>query len=227
MKKKVVFIILILAIATVILVIFRGNIFGYVPATTNSTLYEPKIPPSSSQPAESHSTIIFDFDRGIPTVLEGHSTPFSQTSGGVTSSFSSNADPSAFSIQSYKSTFYTLSQFSNRYLYDNKITRDFLYIAFSQPVTEINFTFATVEYEGPGHLETPSTIKLTAYLNSIHSTPISSGFANGNFSSSSFPQGTMSFDSGVKSFNIVKIELLYQINGGTDFLIDNIVVITA
>jgi len=234
--KKIILVLLVLIVITVGVILILGNVFGFIPIIAfNSTKInspslsnnEPKIPTSTSPPVAPLTTVIFDFDRGTPTVLEGYNTPLNQTSGGVTASFSSASDPSAFSIQSYKSTFYTLSQFSNKFLYDNKITRDILYIAFSQPITKINFTFASVEYEGPGHLENPSTLKLTAYINSIHSTSIDSVFANGNFSTSSFPEGTMSFNSGGKPFNLVKIELLHQVNGGTDFLIDNIVVITA
>ena len=234
MKKKIILSILALLIVTMILIISAGYIFGFVPAISSSknklpnpVSNSPTIPISPNPQIPPLTTITFDFDRGTQTILEGQSTPLNQTSDGLIASFSSASDPSAFSIQSYKTTFYILSQFSNKYLYDNKITRDILYIAFSQPLTKISFTFATIEYEGPGHVEEPSIMKLTAYMDSIFSSSIDSAYANGNFSNSSFPQGKLSYDSKGKPFNLVKIELLYQVHGGTDFLIDNIIVTTA
>jgi hypothetical protein len=235
MNKKTVFIILAILIVSVTIIISVGYIFGYLPAVNsissennphNSTPLIPLIPSSSNPPTPSSTIITFDFDRGTPIVLEGRNTPFIQTSGGVTASFGSDSDPAAFSIQSYRTTFYTLSEFSDKFLFDNKITRDVLYIAFSQPLTEISFTFATVEYYGPGHVDEPSMMKLTTYKDSINSV-IGSATAQGTISNNLFPQGNLSYNAKDKSFNLIRIEMLFQQPGGTDFLIDNIKVTTA
>ncbi|MEM3881302.1 MAG: hypothetical protein QXD19_06110 [Candidatus Bathyarchaeia archaeon] len=63
-----------------------------------------------------------------------------------------------FSIQSYETTLISLSEFSGKYLYDNKPSRDVLEIRFSQPLIGITLTFATVEYRTEA-----SNITLTAY----------------------------------------------------------------
>jgi hypothetical protein len=227
--KKIIVIGLILATAFVIVVVAMGDKFDFLPGTTSQspstpTSEYPVIPQRTYVP--SSTTITYDFDNGNPVLFEGQNTPFSQMSGGVTAYFSSPSDPAAFSVQSYRTTFYTLSEFSGNYLFDNKIPRDILYISFSQPITDITLTFATVEYHGPGHVDKPSTMKLTAYKDSINNT-IGSATAKGIVSNNLFPQGELSYDAGEQSFNIIRIEMLFQQPGGTDFLVDNIIVITA
>jgi len=150
-----------------------------------------------------------------------------QTSNGLTAHFSSPSDPATYSIQSYDTTFYTLSQFSGNYLFDNKIVRDKLQISFSQPLSNITLTFATAEYYGAGHVDEPSIMKVTTYLyNNGGNKMIGSNTAQGIVTDNIFPQGTLSFST-QKSFNFVEIEMLPQQPGGTDFLIDNVVVTTA
>ena len=113
--------------------------------------------------------VSFDFDNCTPVLSMGQSFPFNQTSGEVTAYFSSPSDTSvasAFSVQSYDTTFTKLSQFSCKYLYDNKPSRDSLDIMFSQQLTSITLTFATVEYNTE-----PSNINLIAYKDSIGTSP--------------------------------------------------------
>ena len=155
-------------------------------------------------------------------------TPFNQTSSGVTARFNSPSDrvSPAFSVQSYVTTFLDLSQFSGKWLYDNKPSVDSLEIAFSQPLASINLTFATVEYHGGPGTE-PSNVSLTAYMNSIDTPPVGWTTARGTFSNDPYPQGTLSFNSSGHPFNRVKIEVLYQgPKGATDFFVDNIIVTT-
>jgi len=227
MKKIIVFV-LVLIISFVIVAIAAANIFDLFPSSRPSpnTLPDTLVFPSNTTHVPSLTTISYDFNHGTPALLEGYNTPFIQKSGGVEAYFSSPSDPAAFSIQSYDTTFYTLSQFSGNYLFDNKIPRDKLYISFSQPISSITLTFATVEYYGAGHVDEPSYMKLTAYKDSMNSI-IGSNSAQGIVSDNVFPQGTLSFNANGQSFNSIQIEMLPQQPGGTDFLVDNVIIITA
>jgi len=192
--------------------------------TTSPSLTTPTMTlPPATTPAPL-STVIFDFDTGVTAVPTGSNSPFSQSSGGLTAHFSSPSDPAAFSIQNHDTTFFTLSQFSGNYLYQNKSFRTHLHITFSQPLTKISLTFVTTDYHGVGEVDEPTAIKLTAYMNTIETASVGSAVARGNFSDDAFPKGRLSFDSVGYPFNLVVIELLYQPMGGTSFFIDNILV---
>jgi len=174
-------------------------------------------------------TVSFDFDTGTPSLSMGQSIPFNQTSGEVTAYFSSPSGSTAFSVQSDSTTFYKLSQFSGKYLYDNSPLRDSLEIKFSHYLSSITFSFATIEYRGSSGDE-PSNITLTAYNDSTATTPVGSAMSRGTWPSGgeSHPQGTLTFNSGSREFNLVKIEIPYQApRSALDFLVDNIVVTTA
>ncbi len=173
------------------------------------------------------AAVTIDFDAGLQALSLGQSTPFNQTSGGLAASLSSPSDPAAFSVQSSDTTFFRLSEFSGNYLYPNKPFRTYLDIRFSQPLNNITMTFATIEYHGPGNVETPSNVKLTAYMNSTNTTAIGSVITHGTFSSDSYPQGILIFNSDGQPFDLVRIEVLYQPSGASAFLVDNIVVSTA
>jgi len=166
-------------------------------------------------------TFSFDFDVGVPLLSESQNTPLNQTVNGVTAYFSSPSDPAAFSVTSDSTTFYKLSQFSGKYLYDNNTFRDILDIRFSVEVVHIELTFATIEPYGEANNEL-SDILLTAYENT---NLVGTTKAHGNFSSDSFPQGTLSFSAG-QPFNWVRIMVPAQSSGTTDFLVDNIKVTT-
>lgn len=165
------------------------------------------------------STVTFDFDTSDPMLVEGQSTPFAQSSGGLTASISSPSNPAAFSIQSYSTTFIKLEQFSGKYLYDNNPTRDILDIKFDNPIFGVNFTFATVELHGGANAQ-PSNLDLIAYANT---TLVGSTSASGSFTTSSYPQGTLSFIS-AEPFDWIRISLPSQSSGATDFFVDNLVV---
>jgi len=199
-----------IGVAFLILVIAVGYIFSLVSTT-----------PFSTEP-----TITFDFDTGDPLLAETQNTPLNQTSNGITAYFSSPSDTAvapAFSVQSYDTTFINLSQFSGKYLYDNKPSRDSLEIVFSRQLTSIKLTFATVEYATE-----PSNITLTVYLNSVDTSPVGSMTARGTYQTGLYPQGTLSFNSGGKPFNLVRIEIPFQgAEGATNFFVDNIVITTA
>ena len=167
----------------------------------------------------------FDFDTGVPILSVFQGTPLNQTSGAVTAYFNSTSDPAAFSVQSDSTTSYKLSQFSGKYLWDSKSSRDSLDIRFNVPLNNITFAFATIEFEG-GPTSQPSNITLTAYMDSIATVPIGSMKARGTWpSGDTYPQGNLTFVSGSQQFNLVRIELLFQgVSAASDFLMDNITV---
>jgi len=174
------------------------------------------------------SVLTFDFDTGSPAASAGQSTPLSQSVGGVTAYFSSLSDPAAFSIQNQSTTFFTLPQFSGNYLYQNESSRTNLRITFSQTLTSISLTFATIEYHGVGEVDQPTAIELTAHMDSTETPAVGSATARGVFPEGyTYPHGTLSFDSGGQPFNVVEIGLLYQQRGVTSFLIDKVVAITS
>jgi hypothetical protein len=167
----------------------------------------------------------FDFDTGVPVLSTFQSTPLNQTSGLVNAYFNSTSDPAAFSVQSDATTSYKLSQFSGKYLWDNKASRDSIDIRFNVLLNNITFVFATIEFEG-GPTSEPSNITLTAYMDSTASVPIGSTKSRGTWpSGDSYPQGNLTFASGSQLFNLVRIELLFQgVSAATDFMVDNITV---
>lgn len=175
--------------------------------------------PSNNQETATRHTITFDFDKGFPLLVEKQSTPFNQTLNNITALFSSPSDPAAYSIQSYETTTFQLSQFSGKYLYANNLARDILDIQLSTKIIAINFTFATIEQYG-GAITVPSDILLIAYYNTQL---LGSTKAYGSFSSDSYPQGMLSFSPG-GPFNQVRISIPAQTSGTTKFLIDNITV---
>jgi hypothetical protein len=169
--------------------------------------------PSSTKP------IAFDFDTDSPPLAAGQGTPFNQTLNGLTASFSSPSDPAAFSVKSYDPESLKLSQFSGKYLYDNKPSRDILDIKFSADIIDVSFTFATIESKG-GTITVPSDILITGYRNT---NLVGSNQTVGSFSSDSYPQGRAYFYAGMP-FNWIRISIPSQASGTTDFLVDNIVI---
>ena len=235
--KKTLIIVLVLLIVSLIVFLAMGNIFKLFPSSISTSSQAPSsslpnnespvILPGNATQAPSLTTITFDFNNGIPKLLEGQNIPFNQNVGGLTAYFTSPSDPSAFSIQSYGTTFYKLSQFSGNYLWDNKAEKNIVEIKFSQKIIQISLTFATVEYHGVGNVDNPSFIQLNAYMNATQLTLIGTATAQGAFSSDIYPEGTVTFASGGKPFNQVTIELANQTGSTTEFYIDNIVVQTA
>ena len=175
-----------------------------------------------NQPAEglpTLTTFAFDFDTGTPPLAATQVTPFNQTLEGLTANFSSPSDPAAFSVKSLNAEGLKLPQFSGKYVYDNKPTRDILDVNFSSDIVAVRFTFATIEQQS-GAITLPSDILITAYKNTNH---VGSNRTYGRFSSDSFPQGMLFFSAGVP-FNWVRISIPSQTSGTTDFLVDNIIV---
>jgi len=83
-----------------------------------------------------------------------------------------------------------------------------------------------VDSHGVGEVDLPTSIKVTAYMDSADAPAVGSAIERGEFLSDSYPQGTLSFISENNAFNMVVIELLPQLRGATIFLVDNIIVTT-
>ncbi len=232
MKMKSILSIIGLFAILIFVIVIIGYLSGNIPSLTttpsknssNNQSNSPSNPSNPAPPASPGTTITYDFNTGVPVLSKGQNVPFSQTSNGITAYFSSTPDPHAFSIQSYESTFYTLSQFFGNYLWDNTAVKNTLIIKFSHMITDITLTFATVEYHGVGNVDEPSIIKITAYSNSTQLTSIGSATAQGVFSSDFYPQGILSYNGNGKVFNQVAIELASQNGPTTEFFVDTVLV---
>lgn len=179
------------------------------------------INPAAIQPQNAAPNAMFDFDTGIPTLTTFLNTPFDQTSGGVTAHFSSPT-AFAFSLQSDGTTGLKLSQFSGKYLMANNLGVHVLVIKFSQRLTSISLGFATSDIQ---QVEVPTTIQLTAYVDSSATPPVGAATAHGTYGSDSMPMGKLSFDAGTQSFNLVEIAIPRQPLGASVFYVDNVAVI--
>ena len=69
----------------------------------------------------------------------------------------------------------------------------------------------------------PTTIKLTAYVDSNKSVAVGSATAHGTYANDTMPMGTLSFASGGQPFGLVELILPFQQNGATAFLVDSVV----
>jgi hypothetical protein len=176
---------------------------------------------SSQQPTATPDVriVVFDFDSGSPSLATSQNTPFSQTKDNVTVSFTSPSDPDAFSVNGDETDALALSQFSGKYLSDNKNSRDILDIKFSDQILDFKITFATIEQQSET-ITVPSDIVLAAYNNTGL---VGSNRSYGSFSADSYPQGTLTFFAGMQ-FNWVRISMPPQTSDTNDFLVDNITV---
>ncbi len=160
----------------------------------------------------------FDFDTATPSLAAGQSIPFDQATGAVTAHFSS-PQGAVFSVQSDASTGWRMSQFSGLYIYTNNQNRNTLEIKFSSQLNAISFTFATADFQ---QVEVPTTVQLTAYLDSTTGTAVGSASAHGKYGSDTMPMGALSFNSGGKPFNLVQIAIPPAPLAAGGFFVDNI-----
>jgi hypothetical protein len=171
-------------------------------------------PPSRAQ------TVTFDFDSGTPPLSAGMSVPFNQTVGGITAGFSSPTG-NTFYLGNANTTFWRLTQFSGNYLIPNTniTSRNHLVIAFSQPMTSITLTYATVEFQD--NAETPDLVLLTA---TSSGSVVGTASTRGAYLGDTFPMGSVTFTSPGPSFDKVDVYVPFNANGCTDFLADNVIV---
>ncbi len=177
-------------------------------------------------PALSQSALI-DFDTGSPALAVNKGLPLDQTAGGVTAHFS--ASSGNFTVQTAYFTGYPVSSFTNQFLYPAGALGSVLEIRFSEMVTNISFSFATIQVSQNVDLETP--IYLQAFTNSPSNPPVGSASATGLYGggpdpTDPWPQGKLSFSSPTP-FNLVRISVPNVVPAPAtgqayDFLLDNI-----
>ena len=162
---------------------------------------------------------LFDLDTGSPPLSTGQGIPIVQLANGITASFSS-PQGSVFSIQSDASTGWKMSQFSGHYLYDNNLNSNALDIQFDHELGGIYLVFATADFH---QTETPTTLQLTAYENSVANPAVGTASAHGTYGGDTMPMGTLSFNS-LAPFNLIRLSIPFQPLGASDFFVDNIMV---
>ena len=164
--------------------------------------------------------VAFDFET-LNTFVTTPLPPY--TVSGVTAQFSSpeeSGSSPAFSVQSQNTTGDKLSLFTGKYLSDARPDRDTLQISFSSLLDSITLDFATLDSEL--NREVPSNILLTAYRDSTNNL-VGSATNYGTYTTDSWPQGTLSFNSAGQLFNLVQIYVPWDpVNTTTDFLVDDI-----
>ena len=175
------------------------------------------------QASNTAQPVTFDFDAGTPTLTTPQGTPFDQTLGGIAAHFSSSAG-AAVSVQNDAAMGWTLSPISGNYLYASNMSAQPLGIKFSQPLTGIILAFATADLQRGS---VPTTIRLTAYMDSDATPPVGSAAAHGVFTLDSLPSGTLSFRSVSQPFNFVEISIPPQPLAAAGFVVDNISVTPA
>ncbi len=171
------------------------------------------------------STATFDFDTATPLLVATQAgTPLDQTSAGVTAHFTSpTVGAGGFSVQSDATTHFHLSQFSGNYLYPNSVYSPALDIQFSQPLTSITFTYATADFT---QANVPTTIQVTAYQNSTANPAVGSASGHALYGTDTMPMSTLTFTSATP-FDVVEITIPPAPLAASDFLVDNIIAVTA
>jgi len=159
---------------------------------------------------DSHSqTVTFDFDSGTPALLVGNAAPLDQVVGGVTAHISSPVG--GFSVQNGTTAHYTVSTFTNNFLYPIAANGAFstLDISFSELVTNVAFDFATIQNLAVIDLETP--VQLAAFnctptvTTSVGTTNVA-GVYGGPNGTDTLAVGKLNYNSKV-GFNLVHISV--------------------
>jgi uncharacterized protein (TIGR03437 family) len=162
----------------------------------------------------SAQTATFDFDTGTPALQGGQQCP-EQTAGGITARFTSDTP---FVVQNPGTT-WRMSRFSGKYLSQIDLQQHTLTISFSQRLSNISLTFATNDLE----IEVPTSIILTAFLDSTSAAPVGSVRTRGAYTGTeTYPSGVVTYDSGGRPFNIVQFRIDPQAKGASVYFLDNI-----
>jgi uncharacterized protein (TIGR03437 family) len=117
-----------------------------------------------------------------------------------------------------------LSKFSGRFLYPKNQNGNALEVRFSQRITAVSLVFATADFQ---QVEVPTSVQLTAYLDSTSNPAVGSATAHGTYANDTMPMGTLSFSSNGQPFNLVKIAIVPTPRGAASFLVDNVTVTPA
>jgi hypothetical protein len=172
--------------------------------------------------------VTFDFTSGTPKPTAQYTaTPFDLTVSGVTAHFSSPHDGGpldpAFSLQSDHTLGSRQVKLTGNYLWPNTIYQNTLDIKFSQPITSITLDFATIERMDPA--EFPSPLQVTAFNNSTASAPVGLALNAGQYGSTFFPEGTLTFSNAIP-FSLIEITVGPNPWGTVNFMADNITITT-
>jgi hypothetical protein len=132
-------------------------------------------------------SVLFDFNTAAPSLTNTEVLPLTQSSGGIVAQFTS-PQGSAFSVQDDPSIGWTLPKFVGHYLFP-RLSGSTLEIQFSQPLSSIALSFGTLDFQD---VVTPSTLQLTAYLDSTNSTPVGTAAALGLYKAGdALPMGSL------------------------------------
>jgi len=174
-------------------------------------------------------SIMFDFDAGLPTLLENVLLPLDQNAGGVTAHLES--PNGSFYVTTPAKWQWHMSNMTNHFLYPvtQATTNLILEIKFSENLTNISFQYET--YQIPP-IENPTAIRLEAYSNSVNGALIgwttNKGVYGGPSGLDTFPVGSVTYNS-TKPFNVVRIWIPNEVppdptGQAYEFLIDSIAV---
>jgi hypothetical protein len=169
--------------------------------------------------APSLASATFDFDSGMPPVFPHQGMPASQLNNGVTASFLSLSG--GWSVQN-DFYYWVPGVFSGNFLYPSTWGST-MAIEFDQPVTNFSLAFFTGDVSS--EFDVPTTVRVSAYANSIMSNAVAVATARGDWLTGAYPEGTLSFGS-TNPFTKVKIDMPPGQNPPVSYLyfVDNIVV---
>ena len=147
-------------------------------------------------------TALFDFDTGWPAVGQGQGMPGTQSNNMLTATFSTIGG--SWSIQTRQSSVIGAPpSFSGNFLYPGTWWSSFQ-IQFSAPITNLAFDFMTGDISS--EYNTASTVRITAYTNSVATSAVGSGTAQGTWANGAYPDGHINFGSATP-FTIVTIDI--------------------
>lgn len=160
----------------------------------------------------------FDFDQAQPSLAPGASIPFRQTADGLEATFRAPGDARVYAVQNQATTQYLLPGFTGNYLVPTRLDPGPLVIGFSQPLRRITLTFATAD---ANQAEKATQIQVTAYDGARE---VGTVRARATYGVSTFPVGTVTFESGGAPFDSVVLSVPTQPLGSKACLVDNVVV---
>ena len=163
-------------------------------------------------------TALFDFDTGWPALSQSQGMPGSQSNNLLTAYFSTISG--GWSIQTRQSsTIGAPPSFAGNFLYPSTWWSSFQ-IQFSAPITNLAFDFMTGDVSS--EYNTPGTVRITAYTNSVATPAVGSGTAQGTWANGAYPDGHINFSSATP-FTIVTVDIApIGVVSGL-LLVDNIV----
>ena len=136
-------------------------------------------------------TALFDFDTGWPSVSQSQGMPSTQSNNLLTAAFSTLGG--GWSIQTRQSSVIGAPpSFAGNFLYPSTWWSSFQ-IQFSVPITKLAFDFMTGDVSS--EYNTPSTVRITAYTNSVATPAVGSGAAQGGWNNGAYPDGHINFSS--------------------------------